>query len=219
MAIATATAIALAAAAASAGLTGYNTIKTANKQDATAAEGIRKQGETQRQANARLNQTVEQARQSTPDDERKLAGGQYLDQIARQLGQAKTGLQTRGISSEFDKLAKTEGAGVGQYGKTIADLFARMDAPVLQRQGEANSYGNLGMDLSVLQGNAGQDAFLNQLKLKNIQRNPYIDLAAGIAKGISGAGLGAGSPAAAPYTATGYGSTWGTGNGLKAAGY
>ena len=232
MAIATATALALAAAAGSAGLTAYNTKKTADRQDRTAADGIRKQADNQRQVNARLNQTISEAQKSNPDDERKTTQGQYLNQLLASMGQAKTGLAKRGISEQFDEQAAGASADIGSYGNDIASLFSRMDAPILQRQGEQTAYGNLGMDLDVMGGNVRGDAFLNDLKLKSIRRNPWLDLAAGLASGYAstgGAGFGGGGsnfgvPAQGSGGSfltggSGLGTTWGTGRGLAAAGY
>ena len=234
MAIATATALALAAGLGSAGLTAYNTNKTAKKQDRVAADGIRKQAENQRQVNARLNQTISEAQKSNPDDERKTTQAQYLTQLLASMGQAKTGLAKRGISEQFDEQAAGASADIGSYGNDIAGLFSRMDAPILQRQGEQNAYGNLGMDLDVLGGNVRGDAFLNELKMKSIRRNPWLDLAAGLASGYAstgGAGFGGGGggsnfgvPAQGSGGSfltggSGLGTTWGTGRGLAAAGY
>lgn len=228
MAIATATALALAASLGGAGLSAYNANKTAGRQDREAAAGIRRQSANQQEATARINQTVQQVRDSNPDDERKTAQAQYLAQLMRQMGQAKAGLAGRGISKEFDDLAATAGDQVSADAGDTAGLFARMDAPILQRTGEAFQQGNLGMDLSRIGGNVRGDDFLNKLRFQGIRRNPWMDLAAGALQGLGraglsgglgggsagGAGFGVPLPGSGPYVGSGYGSIWGTGAGL-----
>jgi hypothetical protein len=232
MAIATATALALAASLASAGIGAYQSRKMANDQDSIAAQGIRNQAKTQREANARINETIDKTKNSTPDDERATAQEQYLAQLQRAMGQAKTGLGPRGVSGAFDEAADAAGADVSNYGGVLADLFARMDAPILQRQGEGNSFGDLGMDLSRISGNVSGDDFLTRLKMQNVKRNPWLDLVAG---GLSGYAAGGGGTGAAKGATNfgvplpgsgaipglgggGYGQWWGTGRGLGLGG-
>lgn len=177
----------------SAALNQYNTNRTAKKQDRVAAEGIRKNERTRQEANARLNRTIDMTAKSRPDDERSNANQQYLDVVRQQLSRAQGGLNAQGVSDQYAELAAPAATGVADYGTVLSGLLSRMDAPALQRQGEANSFGDLGMDLSVLSGNVGQDDFLTRLKMNNVRRNPWLDLAAGVAQGYaSGVSKGAG---------------------------
>lgn len=200
-----ATAVTVAAAAASA----YNTKKTADHADHVAADGIRRNGAMQEEANKRLNKTISDARKSTPDDERQTQQAKYLQTVRAQLGQANSGLAAKGLSSQFDALAGQEGAQTKDFGDTLSGLMARMDAPVLQRQREANSYGNLGMDFTRIGSDMSGNDFLTRLKAAGVRRNPWIDLAAsagngyaanysGGSKGGSGSG-GSNLPVTADY--------------------
>jgi hypothetical protein len=216
MAIGTTAALLLSAAAA--GLQAYNGVRTANKQKEAISAGLIRQGANRDQANARVNETVRRTAESDSADEKKKIGGQYLDQIMRQMGQAQSGLATRGLSAEYDAMASDAGGKVADYGKDTAGLFARMDAPIEQRRGEAASFGNLGMDLTRIGGNVQGDDFLTKLKVNSITRSPWLDLMAGLASGAATSGGSAwGMGAEGGYTPTGYGTTWGTGNGLGAA--
>lgn len=220
MAVATSTMVALGLAAASAAAQAQNTKNVAKKQDQQAAVGIRKASETQRAANERINKTLQETKKSTPDDEKRTASNSYIEAIQRQMAGANAGLARRGISDQYDQMAT---AGQGQatdYAGTIAGLLSRIDAGAQQRQNEGNSFGNLGMDLDVTRGNVQGDAFLNDMAMKRIQRNPYIDLAAGLmsagagAYGSRGAGAGTGTatatlPSGMTYRAPAYnGNSW-----------
>ncbi len=196
MAIGTAAALALALAGA--GASAYNTKRTLDKKDQVAAESVRKQAANQRATSERINQTVEDTRKSRSEPARKAAADQYLAQIQKSLGQANAGLATRGLSSQFDEAAGGAQGQVADYGGNIADLFARMDAPTTQRRAEGAAFGDLGMDLGVQAGNVQGDAFLNSLKQNSIRRNPWLDLASGLASGVASAGLAPGVAGSAP---------------------
>lgn len=179
--------------AASAGATAYNSRRVANKQDATAAAGIRKQAENQRQANQRLQQTLEFAQQSKPDEVRDKARDQYLNILQSRAGQARASLAPRGVSSAYDQEARASSKASEDLASNFAGLMARMDAPALQRQQEQFSYGNLGMDFDRIRGNVGGDEFLNRLQMAGIRRNPWLDAGAAVAGGVA-SGYGGGRP-------------------------
>lgn len=183
--------VAVAVSLLAAGASAYNTNRTAKKQDQANAEGMRRQAETQRMANARLNKTLTDAKASSPEATRKTAQDQYLAAIQQKLGQANANLKPLGVSSAYD--ADASAASAKNLGETnaLAGLMSRMDAPALQRQAEQFSYGNLGMDLDRYAGNVQGDNFLTGLRVGGIRRNPYIDAAAAAAQGwASGRGAG-----------------------------
>lgn len=197
----------LVLSAVSAAGTAYNTKRTADRQDSEAAAGIKKQAETQRQANALLGKTIQDTLQSTSAPEKATAQQQYIDQVMNSMGQANAGLTQQGLSEDFSQRAGGAQVANADYGATTADLLARMDAPVLQRQREGNAFADTGMDLSVLQGNVAGDQFLTDMRMKGIRRNPYIDIMAGLmsgaAAGYGGGARGAGASKVGPY-ASGY---------------
>ena len=182
--------------------TTYNAKRTADKKDEAAAAGIREQGKTQREANARLNRTLDQTGASRIDEPRAALGKQYLDQVQRAMQQANTGLTARGLSADFDQLAGGARAANADYGALTADLLATMDAAKLQRVAEGNAFGDTGMDLDRLSGNVRGTQHLTGLRMNGIRRNPYIDIVAGLMQGAAG-GMGGGGGAAAPATSGG----------------
>lgn len=180
-------------AAASTAATVANTRSTARKQDNIAAEGIRKQAKTQSDANARLNRTLQAAQESNPDDVQKKAQEQYMAAIRRQQGQATKGLKASGIgSADYSESAGKAANDSVDYASTIGNLMSRIDAGAAQRLNEQFSYGNLGMDLDVLNRNVGQDDFLTRLRLQGVRRNPWLDAGAAAASGYAGSYGGGG---------------------------
>lgn len=190
MAIATTTALALAAMAA-AGAQTYNTVQTAKKQDKQAAAGITAQAANQRRANAKITDTIDKVGANDASGARATAGKQYLDQVQASMGKANAGLARKHLNADFDQRAGGAAAANVDYGKQTADLMARMDAPVLQRQGEANLMGNTGMDLSALGSKIQGDAFLNNMAMNGIHRSPYIDFASQALSAYAGSAGGA----------------------------
>lgn len=178
-----------------------NTRNVQKRQDNIAADGIRKQAANQREANARLNQTLDTIKGSRPDGARESAQVTYLDQVRRNLARANAGLATQGVSEQYDEMA-TEAQGDTQgYAARVADLMSRIDAGALQRQQEGNAVGNMRMDFSRIGGNARGDDFLTRLMMGGVRRNAGLDLAAGL--------LSAGAGAAANYQPQGYEGTAG----------
>lgn len=211
--IATSTAVALALAAAAAGASYYNTQSTAKKQDRSAAEGIRKQAARQREADASVDKAIQAQAGSSGADEKAGVLEQYMQQVRASKAGATTGLSQTGKLSDQARNAEADAAlGVGNFGQKIAGLMAAMDAPNLQRQNEAVSRARTAVDLEGIGRNASGDAFLNQLRLQGIRRNPYLDAFSSFAGGAAGSvGSGAGAGAGATQSAGSFGSGFGSG--------
>lgn len=189
MAVATTTALALAAMAAAAA-SAYNTNRTAKKADSIAAQGIRKQGENQRRVNQKLQETLKQTAESNSESERKAANDSYINQVQNKMAAGTAGLAKQGVSQQFDEMAGQAKGQAADYAGTIAGLLSRIDAGAMQRQSEGNLMGdfqfNTGPDASAIQG----DAFLNDMALRGVRRNPYIDFAASALNGYASGGAG-----------------------------
>lgn len=222
MAIATSTAIALALAAAAAGASYYNTQRTARRQDDAAAAGIRAQSSRQRQADAQVASMIDQQAGSSGADEQASVLDQYMQQVRAAKAGSTTGLSQAGNVSDAARTAEADAAlGVGQYGQKTAGLLAAMDAPMLSRQNEAVARARGAVDLERIGRFAQGDAFLNQLRLQGVRRNPWLDAFASFAGGAS-SGIGAGGAGAAANTsgASSFGSGFGAGlYGAAAGGY
>lgn len=169
----------------SAGASAYNTRQVAKDQDNAAAIGIQNQAKKQREADDRVSAEVEAMNQSSPEASRKQATDAFMTQLRRTRGQAVAGGPAGASDRYTADLASAEGD-VNQFGTTTADTLARINAPALQRQGEAQGFARLSSDLSQIGRAAGGEQFLNELRLRSIRRNPWIDAGASIGGGVAG---------------------------------
>jgi hypothetical protein len=166
----------LVASLAGAGASTYSQAEALRKQDQAAAEGIRQQGEINRQASQRVNQEIQKISSSNPDAEREAARRDFtaaLQRSTQQPGAVAYG-SPGAVSSRFAEDVGTASAGTAAEGANLADLTSRIDAPMYQRVREGQSAASALSDLGLLGGqSAGQD-FLTQLKLRGIAPNPWI---------------------------------------------
>jgi hypothetical protein len=205
--------IAIAAAAASE----YNSEQTAKRQDNQAAAGLIEQGRKQKQADSKVNDEVQKLAGSNATDERAAALQNYMTTLQRGKQTAQAGLNTPNIGGSAFQASSAQAANDVQFNAAnTAGLMSRIDAPGMQRQGEGFDYGNLATDLSLISREAQGDDYLNQLRIKAIRRNPWIDVAAAGASGYAGAYSGKGSSASLPSSSSaasaGGGSTYGQSN-------
>lgn len=194
--------IGLAVSALAGGLQYENQRRTTNKQDAQAAQGIRQQGRKQAEVDKRVNDEVEKLKGSTAEDERRQRMGDYMQTIQRSKGGITAGLTPQVGSEAFkdDSGAAAQGAQAATTER--AGMLSAVDAAGMQRQGEGFGFGNLATDVGRISREARGDAFIDELRLRAIRRNPWMDLAAGMAGGaggamLSGSGGGGGGNAAA----------------------
>lgn len=183
----------LAIAAVSAGAQYYNTQQTARKQDNALAEQIRNQAAQQREADARVAKAVQDTAASNPDAARTDALDQYVQQLRRHQEAATGNLNTPvGASQAFRQDAADAALGVKNYGDQFANLMSRIDAPAIQRQQEAFNFGDLSTDIAGIKRNASGQDFLDELRLRSIRRNPWIDAGSqiGMAYALGAAGKG-----------------------------
>lgn len=208
----TETLVGLALAAAVAGGTAYNTRQTEKRQDTALADSLRRQGQTQREADARVGEEVAALEQSNADAARRQSLESFMQTLQRGRSNAEAGLS--GIGGEsFQRDATMARQGVQDYASETANLLSRIDAPNLQRQGEGFGYGGLATDLSLLGRQSAGQNFMDEIRLRAIRRNPWIDAGASVAGGLgsSMASNGVYSSSAVPMagggsTAFGYGS-------------
>jgi len=191
------TALLLAASAA----TAWNNDQTIKRQDQQAANAIQNQGRIQRQVDSRIDDEVRQMEQSTAADERAKALEGYMTTLGRNRRSLEAGLTPAIGSNAFRESSAAATGDVNTYAQRAADLMSRIDAPAMQRQGEAFGYGKLATDVGTLARNAQSQSFLDEMRLRAIRKNPLIDLAAGAASAYAGGQLGASKGAgSAMYT-------------------
>lgn len=211
MAVATSTAIALALAAAAAGTQYYNTQQTNKRLDRQTVASIQNQQGIQKEANAKVLQTLSDVDASSPAGERQRAADEYLKQVQGAQKLARTNLQQRGLSDEYDEGAVQAGDKAQEYATNIGSLMASIDAPSAQRANEGFRFGDLATDIGLVGSKSRGQQFVDALKAKGIRRNPYLDAAAALMNGAAG-GVGTGSAVGA---AAGSGGGGFTGSGLS----
>jgi len=178
--------IGMALAGAAAGANAYNTNRTLNKQDQQVAAGIRRQQQTQREADARVAQELAKVKASNPQDEAAANQEAMLAQIAGAQAKARRGFQMPGAASaDYRQAAGAAGAGATDYASQIASLLAQTDAAQQQRQQEGFDRADLATDIGVIARRSQGDQFVNDLKVRGIRRNPWIDMAAQAAQGYA----------------------------------
>lgn len=201
-----ATALAIGLTLASTAASAYNTQRTAKKQDQSAAQAIRNQAEQQRKADARVAQELAKAEGSTSAGEKKMTLEQYVQQLARNQKATEGSLNMTGLEAlpgAFKEGAEQAKGEVGDYASRTAELMSRIDAPAYQRQREQFGYGGLGVDIGLIRRNAAGQGFIDDLRMRAIRRNPWIDAFSAAAGGAATAGFGggggSGSSGASPY--------------------
>jgi len=180
MAYATATYVALALAAASAGAQYVNTQNTARRQDQQAAQGILNQGRIQQEADAKVNASITDLEGSNSADERSKRLDDYMQTLRTNRAGIEGGADPGYGSAAFQADSAQAGKDATQYSEGMAGLMARMDAPTMQRQGEAFGYGNLATEIGLIGRESAGQRFIDDLRLNSIRRSAGVDLAAGL---------------------------------------
>lgn len=192
MAITTGTAIALGLAAAGAAASAYNTNRTLNKQDQAAADGLRRQQQMQREADAKVAQHLTEQKGSNPEAERARNEADMLAAIQGAQSKARRNLQTPGAASADYRMAASQaGAGAQDYAQQVAGLLATVDAAGQQRQRESFRFGDLATEVDLVGRRSRGQSHVDDLKVRGIRRNPWIDMAAAAASGAA-SGMGGG---------------------------
>lgn len=177
--------IPLVLSAVSAGASAKNAHDTAKRQDNEAAAGIAAQAGRQRQADSRVSEEVQALDASNPEAERAAATNDFLGQLRQARGDQYNTNAVGASSDEFSTDAKKGASNVVDFGKKQAGTLARISAPGRQRTNEQVSFGRLGSDLGQIGRGAEGDAFLSQLRLRGISRNPWIDAASQLGQGAA----------------------------------
>lgn len=163
--------------------TTINADRAAGRADRIAAQGIRQQGVRQRDIDARVDQQIGEVAGSDPEMDRRASEAQFLDQLRRSRAAARGGAGVPGASGRYGEDLITGDAAVDSTAARVADLMARTNAPMLQRERELQGFDRLRSDVGTIQNAAGGDAFLNQLRVRAVRPNPWVDALAGIAGG------------------------------------
>jgi hypothetical protein len=177
----------LAISAIGAGASGYNTYQQQKRQEDLANQGMRTQQMRQHEADRAINQNLEALSQSNPDSERQASLEGFMQALRANSLQQSGGANVPGTASDRAKReAATGTAAIQNYGTNRADILSRLMAPTLQRVGEANLTNRTGSDVTGIGRNAQGDAWINQLRMAQNVRNPWIDAAGQVAQAYGG---------------------------------
>lgn len=188
--------IPLAAAAIGGGVSYYNGQQLANKQDAQLAHGIQQQRARQGQVDEQTQALLSKFASSNPTADQDRARTQYRMQLGKNKGVANAGLTpVAGASKEYGTATQDAALGIADYGSMLSDLMARVDAPESQRRREGNMLADYGVNLDRVKRASAGDEFVNNMRLKSLHRNPWLDALAAAVKGAGsayGSGFGGG---------------------------
>lgn len=165
--------------------TTINSENAARRADRIAAQGIRQQGVRQRQIDSRVDQEIDRVAGSDPEMQRQAAQAQFMEQLRRSRAAARGAPGVPGASSRYDEELLAGDAAVDSTAARVADLMARTNAPLLQRERELQGFDRLRSDVGMIGRAAAGDDFLNQLRVRGVRPNPWVDAAAQIAQGYA----------------------------------
>jgi hypothetical protein len=173
-------------AAAGAGTSAYTADNARKQQDQEASAGIMRQAQFQRQADAKVGQTVQQISQSNPDEDKKLAERDYLAALQRNK-QATTGALNP-VAGASDRYAEDLSSATATGATNTAGLVknqAAVDAPTFQRLRESNAAGDLASQLGLINGASGGADALMRSRIVSIRANPWLT---GLGSGLQATG-------------------------------
>lgn len=185
--------VATAIAIIGAGVNYYNTEQTKKRQDNELGRQIQQRSERQQDADKEIMDTVADRAGNNGDAARSSMLDQYINQVRAAQGSATSGLQqVGGVSSAYRQAANDAALGISDYAGDTASLMSRIDAPVRQRQGEAQQNAQLSTTLGLIGNRSASDDFLSQLRLQGIRRNAGLDAFSQVASAYAGAAGGGG---------------------------
>lgn len=177
-------------AAVGAGANAVNQRNVAKKTDQIAAQGIRTQGQHQRDIDARVNEELAALNRSTPEGERAAALDAYTSQLQRGRAEAEGGLTGIAGSNRFQTDQAAAKTAVGNYGEQIANIASRIDAPTRQREREGISARRTASDVAGIGRKAEADDYINRLLQQSVRGNDALSILGPVAQGVA-AGMSA----------------------------
>jgi hypothetical protein len=185
--------LATAAAIIGAGVSYHNGEQTRKRQDNELGRQIQQRSARQQEADKEVMDTVADRAGNNGDAARSSMLDQYINQVRAAQGSATSGLrQVGGVSNAYRQAANDAALGISDYAGDTASLMSRIDAPTVQRQGEAQQNAQLSSKLGLIGNRSISDDFLSNLRLQGIRRDPGMDAFSQIASIYAGAAAGGG---------------------------
>lgn len=176
---------AITAVVAAAAIQQYNQAQTAKKQDRAALAGLQEQRKFQEQANARMNQQLQELETSSPEDERNTLQSQIRQQLRAKQAQGLAGINATGGGDDVTMYAGQAAPTAVEYGDFIGGNVAAIDSPLYQRQKEGFERADVGSKLDTLRRHSAQEDALTRMKIAGIRDNPWLSL---LSSGLSAYG-------------------------------
>lgn len=173
---------AVGAAVASMVVSQYNANKTAKKQDKAAAASFETQSKIQREANVRQMAQLDDLAKSDPTDEKSQRSSDIRAQLRKNQAMALAGMNPTGGGQAVQDAIAGAGSEATGYGDFINESLSGIDAPIMQRQGEAFQAGDVESQLNRLRRNSSQEDNLLRLRQAGIRPSPLLNM---ISTGLS----------------------------------
>lgn len=178
-------------AAASGGVSYYNGQQLEKDQNKVLSQGIHEQQGHQDEINQQTQELLSKFASSNPEADKAQSLAAYQAQLAKNKGVANSGLtHVAGASGDYQTGTQDAALGIADYGNMLSSLMSRIDAPEQQRQREGEMMGDYGVGVDREKRYAQGDEYINQLKLKSLHRNPWLDALSAALKGVGMAGSG-----------------------------
>lgn len=159
---------------------GLNHIVAANRRDEEAEAALRRQQQIGQEGNEAVRRRLAELSSRSAADEQRAAERDYSAAVRESLGRMR-----RGYGADFDRRAERSNAEVSERVRKLADLMSRVDAVQDDVRRERYRTGDTASKVNRVSDFARGQQFVDQLKIRAIQPNPWIDLLAGAGQGYS----------------------------------
>lgn len=162
--------------------------KVRNDQDRIAAEGILRQAQLNREADARVAQTTQKIASSNADTEVSSNRAKYADALRKNMMTRQSAVPTAGnVSSRYSEDAADASGAIESDAAKLSDLTAAIEAPAAQRTREGVEMNNANVDLSLLKSRAASQDYLTRLRMAMQRPNDALMAGGQLLSGAGGA--------------------------------
>lgn len=176
-----------------------NTRNTQRRQDRQLAKEIDQTTQKGREAAKRTDQLVDKFDTGAPKNQAANLKLQYLQQLQQAAPGTNNALAANGdVSDRYAAEVQAATAGLAENADITAGLASRIDAARVQREDEGRETDRAQNDIGLIARRLQGESFTNNLRMGQIQDNPYLAaLGAGLQSyGAASAGKGAKAPKA-----------------------
>lgn len=190
--------IPLVAAAVGTGAGAYAKHQQVKNQGADALRNIQAQQALNQKGDQAVQENVRRLNSSNPQDAEAEARAGYL-QAVRQSRVLRGGKTNSGASERYNTDVGAANRTLDAQGDTLAGQLAKIDAPVTQRQTEAEDLASTNSDIGLLNRQSAATDFLNRLRAAGRRPNPFLSAGGDLATGFAGSYKAPAAPQNAIY--------------------